>query len=260
MLLVYLAVAWLVGIFLGRVLWSPGIISCATPPTWVWEVVSAALIVGAIFLRRRRKVRLALVLLLFAILGGWRYQSHPPEPCFTTSDLAYHNGSQDHPLWVTIEGTISNYPDERDRRTNYTLQAHSLEIDVERFDVSGLVLLQAPRFPQFEYGDSIRLSGFLQAPPCNDDFCWREILALDSIHSLIKYLKNIEVLAHNQGIRFRTTPHAFRSHASSTINHMLPEPQAALLRSPRTSSLYWEYGTTLKPEENANAGALENPS
>jgi hypothetical protein len=77
-------------------------------------VSSALLVAAAILLRRRKRVRLALVLLLFALLGGWRYQSHPIEPCFTPDDLAFHNGADEEPAWVTVEGIVDDYPDVRD--------------------------------------------------------------------------------------------------------------------------------------------------
>lgn len=51
------------------------------------------------------------LLLLFALLGTWRYQTHPLEPCFAPGDPAYHNGSCEELAWVTIEGIIVGYPE-----------------------------------------------------------------------------------------------------------------------------------------------------
>ena len=101
MLLVYLTASWVLGIILARFLWAQGVIGCGSPPTWALAVSSALLVAAAILLRRRKRVRLALVLLLFALLGGWRYQSHPHAPCFTPDDLAFHNG-EGEPAWVTV--------------------------------------------------------------------------------------------------------------------------------------------------------------
>jgi competence protein ComEC len=230
MLLVYLTAAWVLGIILARFLWAQGVIGCGSPPTWAWAVLSALFIGGAaVLLRRRKRVRLALVLLLFALLGAWRYQSHPIEPCFTPDDLAFHNGSDDEPAWVTVEGIVDDYPDVRDRSANYELRVHALEKDGTRREVRGRVLLRSPRYPEFQYGDEVRVRGLLRTPPCHDDFCYREYLAQRDIHSLIKYPKKIEVITQDQGRPFWTALYSFRRHASDTINRLLPEPQAALL-------------------------------
>ena len=229
MLLVYLTASWVLGIILARFLWAQGVIGCGSPPTWAWAVLSALFIGAAVLLRRRKRVRLALVLLLFTLLGGWRYQSHPIEPCFTPDDLAFHNGADEEPAWVIVEGIVDNYPNVGDRSANYELRVHALEKDGTRRDVRGRVLLKAPRYPEFQYGDEVRVSGLLRTPPDYANFSYREYLARQGIHSLIKYPKNIEGLAHRQGGRFRTALFAIRSHASSTINRILPEPQAALL-------------------------------
>ena len=91
MLLIYLTAAWILGIFLARLLWAQGLLGCASPPVWGWGALSALLIAVAILLRRRKNVRLSLVLTLFALLGAWRYQSHPIQPCFTANDLTLYN-------------------------------------------------------------------------------------------------------------------------------------------------------------------------
>jgi competence protein ComEC len=229
MLLVYLVASWTLGILLARFLWDRGLIGCASPSLWLWGLLAAFLISLAIPLRGHRRMRLALVLLLFATLGAWRYQSHPLAPCFTTPDLASHNGSQDTPAWITATGIIDHYPDLRDRSANYRLRVHTLETDGTSLEVSGNMLLQASRYPEFQYGDELSVSGLLVTPPCLDDFCYREYLAHQGIHSLIKYPRSVELIAQGQGNHFWAALYSLRNRASGTINRILPEPQASLL-------------------------------
>jgi len=227
MLLITLTAAWLLGIFLARVLWAQGIMGCACPPSWAWAVLLPIPLITAILVRRRPRARLAVLLLLFALLGAWRYQTRPFEPCFTPEDLAFHNGSDDEPAWVTVEGIIVSYPDVWDRHINYRLRVHTLESGGVRREVRGMVRVQAPRYPGSRYGDEVRLSGLLQTPPCYEDFCRREVLARQGMHSLLEY-PQIEFLAQGQGSRFWAALYGFRRHASEVINRLLPEPQAAL--------------------------------
>jgi len=204
MLLVYLAASWIQGILLARFLWDQGVIGCGAPGLWLWLAVSAFLIAAAILCHRRKRTCLALVLLLFALLGAWRCQPRPLEPCFTPPDLAFHSSSENGPSWVTLTGVVSDYPDLRDRSANYRLRVHTLEKDARQHEVEGALLLQASRHPEFRYGDELRISGLLQTPPCFDDFCYRAYLAHQSIHSLIKYPKRVELIAQGQGSRFWT--------------------------------------------------------
>ena len=229
MLLIYLTASWILGILVARFMWDQRVFGCASPPFWAWLATSVMVVISAILLRRLRRVRLALVLLLFALLGAWRYQSHPLEPCLTPSDLAFHNGSEDKFVWATVEGIVDDYPDVGDRTTNHTLLVHTLELDGMRQEVQGALLLRASRYPEFEYGDEMRVSGLLQTPPDYADFSYREYLARRGVHSLIEYPGKIEFLAKDQGNRFRTVLYSLRSRLSDTINRILPEPEASLL-------------------------------
>lgn len=228
MLLIYFTAAWLLGIFLARILWAQGLMGCAFPPSWAWAVLLPIPLITAILVRRRPRARLAALLLFFALLGAWRYQTRPFEPCFTPDDLAFHNGSEDEPAWVTVEGVIVGYPDVRDRYTNYRLQVHTLESSGARREVHGIVRVQAPRYPELLYGDELRVRGDLQTPPVYGDFSYKDYLARQGMHSLMKH-PQIELLAQGQGSRFWAALYGFRHHASKVINRLLPEPQAALL-------------------------------
>ncbi|MDH7486643.1 MAG: ComEC/Rec2 family competence protein [Anaerolineae bacterium] len=228
MLLIYLTAAWLLGIFLARLLWAQGVMGCACPPAWARAVLLPVPLMAALLVRRRPQARLAALLLFCALLGAWRYQSRPFQPCFTPDDLAFHNGNEDEPAWVTVEGIIVGYPDVRDRYTNYRLQVHTLESGSERRAVRGTLLLQAPRYPEFQYGDELRVRGALQTPPVFEDFSYKDYLARQGIHSLLKYPK-VELLAQGRGSRFWAALYGFRRRASQVINRLLPEPQAALL-------------------------------
>jgi len=107
---------------------------------------------------------------------AWRYQSHPLHPCFSPCDLAFHNGSADATAWVTVTGVVAHCPDLRDLSAKYRLRAHILEIDGTTHEVDGSLLLQSSLYPEYHYGDELRVSGILQTPPCPDDFCHRDYL------------------------------------------------------------------------------------
>jgi competence protein ComEC len=226
MTLVYLTLAWGCGILLARLLWSQGAIGCATPG-WPFGALAGAAGLALILWRRQPQARSAAALLLMLLLGAWRYHAHPLAPCATSADLAFYNGDDRRAVWATVEGVVVGYPDVRDVRTFYRLRAEALTIGDATRPVAGDVLVQAPRFPEYHYGDRLRASGQLQTPPVLDDFDYRAYLARQGIHSLMRPA-TVERLAEGQGSRFWAILYGLRERGSELLNRILPEPAAAL--------------------------------
>jgi Domain of unknown function (DUF4131) len=51
--------------------------------------------------------------------------------------------------------------------------------------IRGPVLVQAPPFAEYRYGDRIRAEGKLQTPPDTNDFDYREYLVRQDVYSLM---------------------------------------------------------------------------
>ena len=101
--------------------------------------------------------------------------------------------------------------------------------------VKGMVLVQAPPFTDFRYGDRIRAAGTrsVQTPTDSGDFSYREYLARQGVY-LIMSRPRASVLARDQGFAPLAwlapfTGCAFKARAKSIIAQILPEPQASLL-------------------------------
>src|SRR5215216_3725881 len=113
MTMLYLALAYMAGIALGRVAWGFGWLDC-TWPTWLWWLPLALLPLLAMLNRlpwfRPRPTPLSWTqragfepprrgpspVLFIAmghclLIGALRYASHPLIPCWTPSDLAHYN-------------------------------------------------------------------------------------------------------------------------------------------------------------------------
>jgi competence protein ComEC len=90
------------------------------------------------------------------------------------------------------------------------------------------VLVQAPPFTDFRYGDRVRAEGKLQTPTDSGDFSYREYLARQSVYSLMSRPR-VTVLARDQGFAPLGWLYAFKTHAKNIIVQTLPEPQASLL-------------------------------
>jgi len=211
--LIYLGIAWLAGIFLNSLLNLPALFL---------TLVGLVPLVSLFLWRENLRVRLVSVCALALLLGAWRYSS--VIPYFGEGSLAYYNEQG----WVKLKGVVSGEPDVRDTYTNLRVAAESLVLGDQKYAVTGTVLVRAPRYPEYRYGDRLEIEGLLETPPEFEDFSYREYLARQGIHSLL-HRPRITFLARGQGNFFYAKLYAFKGRAQATIARLLPEPQASLL-------------------------------
>ena len=181
-------------------------------PVGRWATVTARL--------RGRRSRQALGLVLALALGSLRLELGRED--LGSGHVAAANGRGA----VTLVGRVVAEPDRRDRGTEYRLL---LEVSPEAEPTTprrGLLLVQAPRFPPFAYGDLLRVRGEPESPPVLEDFDYRAYLARKGIHSLMRRPR-IERLAGG-GAAWRHALIALRQRGRAALAAGLPEPEAAL--------------------------------
>lgn len=213
-LLSRLALAWIAGIALARWLNLP------------WPVIAMASLppLGALFLyRRTSRAQTWAVLGLALLAGAFRFTFS--QPAIEKSHIAFYN---DNSSPIRLTGLVVDEPDVRDSYINLRLRAEKLQRDGVTRSVEGLVLVRAPRYPEYAYGDRLAVTGSLETPPVFEDFSYKDYLARSGIHSLIRRPR-IELVEIGQGQPFWPTLFAFKAHASETINRLLAEPYASLL-------------------------------
>ena len=214
MTLVYFAIAWLAGIALAKTI---------SLPWQVFPLLGLAAFLGLLLWRDDHRVRLGALCALMLALGAGRLLLAVPH--FDKTSLATYNDIG----WATLEGVVVGEPDERELYTNLRVRAERLRLpDGTELEVEGLVLVTVNRYPQRRYGDRVQVEGRLETPSIFEEFSYREYLARQSIHSLIRYAQ-VTLLAENQASPLLYHLFAFKRHAQSTIASILPEPQAALL-------------------------------
>ncbi|HIC88074.1 MAG TPA: DNA internalization-related competence protein ComEC/Rec2 [Anaerolineae bacterium] len=217
MRLIYLVIAWLLGIVVAERLGLP---------LWVWGVgaIAAIAIIWIIYRFERDELLrfLGIGLVAFA-LGGGRQALAVPH--FGSHDVAFYNDQGK----TTIEGLIVRPPEVRDTYVNLRVRAEQVEVGGQLHQVDGLVLVQTRRFSgEYRYGDRVRASGRLQTPPVFEDFSYRDYLARKGVHSLMRRAQ-AERLATGQGNPVWAMLYGFTGKAQQLIGRLLPEPEAALL-------------------------------
>lgn len=217
--LVLIAAAWAAGLSLAHYLLAPNNVA----PTALLILAIVPLAATALWWRDR-PMRLSGICALALLAGALRYQAALPnwnDPAL----IARYNGHG----WLTCEGIVHAYPDVRDTWTNLRLSAKSLTVGGQVYPVHGIVLVRAPRWPEYHYGDRLRVSGQLETPPEINGFSYKDYLARQGVHSLISRPR-IDLLATGQGSPVKAALLAVKDRARTTIGRLVPEPEASLLQ------------------------------
>lgn len=214
MTLIYLAIAWVVGILMART-WSPP-----------WQLVlltGLAGVVGWAGWEGSSRIRRVFPLLVACALGAGRLLLALPGP----DPTALSNYNDMGPM--ILEGVVVGEPDEREAYTLLTVRADRLSLpDGGSIPVTGRVLVQLDPWPRFAYGDRLRIAGPLETPPEGEPFSYRDYLARRGIHSLIRRGRAVR-LGSGEGSPIYAALLALKARARATIAGILHEPAASLL-------------------------------
>ncbi len=185
MSLIYLSCAWVAGIFLGSKFNLP------------FAFVFIGLIpLSLLFLaRQHRKLIILASLCLIALFSGDLY-FQSSRPTVDESCLQFYNGQG----IVEIKGLVARDPEPGDKTTHLRLSAENITLGGESHNVTGAALLIVPRYPSYEYGDVLLVTGKLETPHELDGFDYKGYLANQGIYSTMLYPK-IEILDMGQGFK-----------------------------------------------------------
>jgi len=220
--LIYLSGAWVAGIYLGA--------KSALP--------LALILIGLVplsllfFFPQHRKAIILIAICFIALFGGaFCYQASLPSG--DESCLKFYNDQE-----VEIKGMVKADPEVRDKATHIRLSATEIKRDNGWQEVSGDALLFVPRYPAFQYGDVLKVTGKLEGKletppeleelPDSDDFDYHGYLERQGIYSTMSYPEEIKILDSGQGFKPLEWVYSLRNGLSQTLAEVLPEPQASL--------------------------------
>jgi competence protein ComEC len=227
MRLVFIALGWAAGLFAAAAL--PGIVPLAWllafgilagVTYYVWAMQRAATtqqVLGGSSSGTPLQIMLFMLLALAA--GGYRYTFVPQ-----TSDIARYNNLGG----VQIEGIVIAEPDIRDDRAQLQVQAETIFTGSATYATSGVVLVNAPRRTDAQYGDRVLATGILVTPAEFDTFSYSDFLARSGVFSVMQNAV-VEVVHEGEGSPIYAALLDFKAQAQRHIARSLPEPAAALL-------------------------------
>ena len=165
------------------------------------------------------------LLLLFFSLGAIRYLISLP--AFNPAFIAFYNNQ---PVESVLEAVIVEPPDHRNTYSNLRLRVEQLRtVGDNRFTpIHGLLLARIFPGSSFSYGDRIRLEGYVETPPENEDFSFRDYLANQGIYSYMPFPET-SLIQQGQGSLIMSVLYSFRQHALDVVYRIFPDPEASLL-------------------------------
>jgi len=215
MWLLYVSCAWVAGIFVGSKVGLP----------WLALFIGLVPFAFVPFFRSSRKTLIVAALCLLALLGGGLRFSSSLSPVDEHS-LCFYNDKGT----VEIQGMVAEEPDIRDTYCLLTFSAAGVVVNGQSQDVSGNALVRVSRYPNYHYGDVLRVTGELESPYQSEDFDYRTYLAHQGIYSAM-YHPSVELLDSGQGIPPLQWIYSLRERLAASLAGALPEPQGSLAQA-----------------------------
>lgn len=190
-------------------------------PQLFWlGILILGVILPAMFWSRKQNYAIAGFCLILMVGGAWRFLS--------TSDIDSSIRQFNDQGKITLIGVISEEPDVRSDNIKYKVAGCQYELMGKSFVGTGNFLVVAKKYPAYQYGDKIVLTGKLQTPKSSEDFDYQKYLAKDDIYSIV-YYPEIKLAGSEQGSWFMAKLLAVKNKFKESISRILSEPQGAFL-------------------------------
>jgi len=169
---------------------------------------------------------------IFLILIAWRYQI--AESRIRNNELKQYNDLEEK---VILIGTIIKEPDIREKSTKLTIKTTEVRPPLTSGGrTSTRILATTARYPEYKYGDELKITGKLQTPLIFEGFDYKDFLENKGIYSVI-YYPQIEVFVRgrtsykNFGMGVYAKILDFKDRLRQGIYGFLSPPQSEILGS-----------------------------
>ena len=167
----------------------------------------------------------------FFFLGAARYQMAQPPAVLTSNLIAYYN---DAPQRMYVTGILTEPPDVRDTYMNLRIDVRKVDTGEGDRDVTGTILVRLTNEYKVAYGDHIRVRGLVQTPPENEEFSYRDYLAMQGIHSMLS-TNSVTIIPGAEANPFWAFMYRIKDSMVKRVYLLFPAPEASLL----AGILFW---------------------
>lgn len=130
---------------------------------------------------------------------------------------------------------VSQYYDQKVDLTGIIIAEPEKRINQQKFEfkaekIPAKILVTVQLYPEYNYGDKIKLSGKLREPTVFEDFDYRAYLAKEGIY-LVSYYPEVRVIDSGYGNWFLQKIQAFKNKMRLIIEANLLPPHSAILKA-----------------------------
>ncbi|MDO8668883.1 MAG: ComEC/Rec2 family competence protein [Candidatus Buchananbacteria bacterium] len=168
------------------------------------------------------RARIIILVALFFILGFWRFQISLPD--FDNPDNIYHYNGQ--PVYFT--GRVENI----EKKINYQQLILRVVPGNDNFS-RGLVVTTLSLFPEYKYGDILKVSCHLKTPDNYNNFDYGRYLSRFNVYATC-YYPSVLALSYDQNnfkIKLFSIIYDVKSKLSRNLDFFVSEPESSLLQA-----------------------------
>ncbi len=160
--------------------------------------------------------------ILFLVLGIWRHQT--VELQSLKSELRNFNNAEEK---ITLIGIVAVEPDIKEKSTQLTIETQN----VKDLRLEGKVLVATWRYPEYKYGDKLKVAGKLKTPSKNiNGFNYKNYLQKEGIYSVMDFPR-IELINQNFGNPIMKILFSFKNKFKETARNFISPPQEGILEA-----------------------------
>jgi competence protein ComEC len=164
--------------------------------------------------------------ILFFVLGIWRLQA--VDFNFQNTGLKEYAGQEEK---IVILGVIDDEPKIGQKSASITLRAEQLISENREIIVSGRVMVNVSRYPEYHYGDKINAKGILEMPSENiDGFNYRNYLKKEGVYSTMNWPET-ELVGSGFGNPLMEALFSFKNKFEEGSRRFMPLPQEGILEA-----------------------------
>lgn len=210
---------------------------------YLFVILLACLILSIFFWSSKKTYAFVLLVMVIFLLGVWRLAIN--EPRINENHISYYTGQN-----LTFVGQVINLPDVRTKYRQLTLGKNVIlavagAIPESRLlaaadknksrqrllPVKGKILVNAPNYPAYAYGDTLKIRCQIEAGGKIEDFDYGKFLAVKGIYATCNFADNITLLTENLSARQKIIKAilSLKNTYQKIINQSLNFPESEIL-------------------------------
>jgi len=152
--------------------------------------------------------------ILFLVLGIWRHRIFLSK--LENSEIKKHINEN-----IILTGVVDAEPDIREK-------VIKLKIKIEGIDNE--ILVTTRRYPEYQYGDKLKITGRLEEPQVFEDFNYKNYLLKDGILAVINF-PEITFWGKDFGNPIMKILFSLKQRLEESLNNVMSSPQSGLLEA-----------------------------